>query len=83
MSASNTTPRLFVPDTLAQGADIAATPAQAHYLGTVMRQGPGADVSLFNGRDGEFLARITAIRRDRASFTVTRQTRPQTPEPDL
>ena len=83
MTNSNTTPRLFVPDALHQGAEIAATPAQAHHLGTVLRQGPGAPLRLFNGHEGEWAARLASIRRDRANLVVEHQTRPQTPEPDL
>lgn len=83
MTHSNTTPRLFVPDDLTEGADLAATPGQAHYLGTVLRQAPGAALRLFNGRDGEFAARIAFLRKDRAAFEVGRQIRPQAPEPDL
>ena len=83
MTTANTTPRLVVPAPLTPGAELAATPAQAHFLGTVMRQGEGTKLRLFNGRDGEFEAEIASIRRDRASFTVHRQTRPQMPEPDL
>ena len=76
-------PRLFVPADLAAGASIQATPAQAHYLGTVLRCGPSDPVHLFNGRDGEWLARIGELRRDRVTLTVETQTRPQAPEPDL
>ena len=47
---------------------IAATAAQAHYLAHVMRRGPGDTLRLFNGRDGEFAARIETVRRDRASL---------------
>ena len=83
MTHSYTTPRLFVPDPLAEGVEIAASPAQAHYLGTVMRQAAGAPLRLFNGSDGEWAARLAAIRKDRATFAVKRQTRPQAPEPDL
>lgn len=83
MTHSNTTPRLFVPEPLAEGTEIAATPAQAHYLGTVMRQAAGAPLRLFNGQDGEWQARLATIRKDRATFAVERQTRPQAPEPDL
>lgn len=83
MTHSNTTPRLYVPEPLAEGTEIAATPAQAHYLGTVMRQAAGAPLRLFNGQDGEWAARLSAIRKDRATFAVERQTRPQAPEPDL
>ena len=58
--------RLYVEPPLVADAMIAVTPAQAHYLGTVMRRGPGDALRLFNGRDGEFQARIATIRRDQA-----------------
>ena len=44
--------RLFVPDDLRGAARIALPPEQAHYLLNVMRLGPGAELHLFNGRDG-------------------------------
>ena len=43
----------------------------------------GDPVHLFNGRDGEWQARIAALRRDRLCLTVETQRRPQQPEPDL
>jgi 16S rRNA (uracil1498-N3)-methyltransferase len=76
-------PRLFVTAPLAEGLEILATPAQAHYLGTVMRRGVGEPVHLFNGQDGEFAARLATLRRDRASFVVGPQRRPQAAELDL
>jgi 16S rRNA (uracil1498-N3)-methyltransferase len=75
--------RLFLPTPLHAGADIAPTPAQAHYLGTVMRRGVGDPVEIFNGTDGAWEGRITALKRDRATIALLRQTRAQTPEPDL
>ena len=57
--------------------------AQAHYLGNVMRRGVGDAVRLFNGRDGEWLARIAAIRKDKAVLAVEGQLRPQAPEADI
>lgn len=75
--------RLHVAMPLAAGAVLSATPAQAHYLGTVMRRGPGATLHLFNGRDGEWEARIVALSRDAARLAVVRQERPQADEPDL
>ena len=75
--------RLYVADTLSPGGIVAATRGQAHYLATVMRRGPGATVLLFNGREGEFLARIETIGRDGAALRVQRSTRSQAPEPDL
>ena len=82
-SADTTSIRLFIDAPLAPGAEIAATPSQAHYLGTVMRRAPGEGLRLFNGRDGEWRAHIGAIRKDRALLLVDRRLRPQSPEPDL
>jgi len=75
--------RLYVAEPLVAGASITASASQAHYLGTVMRRGPGDEVRLFNGQDGEFGTRIETIRRDRATLHIGRQLRPQAPEPDL
>jgi 16S rRNA (uracil1498-N3)-methyltransferase len=78
-----TTPRLYVPDALTTGATIAASPAQAHYLGTVLRRGVNDPMHLFNGHDGEWQARIAEQRRDRLTLAVEQQLRPQGAEPDL
>jgi 16S rRNA (uracil1498-N3)-methyltransferase len=47
-----------------------------------MRLGAGDAVLLFNGRDGEWEARVAETGRRRASLTVERRVRPQAPEPD-
>jgi len=75
--------RLFVTAPLAAGAEIAATAAQAHHLGGVMRRAVGDAVVLFNGSDGEWAARIVALRRGVAGFVADEMLRPQAPEPDL
>lgn len=75
--------RLHLAIPLAAGAEPETTPGQAHYLATVMRRAVGSPVRVFNGRDGEWQARIVALRRDRGRLLVERQTRPQAPEPDL
>ncbi len=76
-------PRLFLDEALEAGREVAATPAQAHYLGGVLRRGAGDPVLLFNGKDGEWSARIAGLKRDRASFVPERRTRPQSPGLDL
>jgi 16S rRNA (uracil1498-N3)-methyltransferase len=76
-------PRLYVPASLSSAATIAGTAAQAHYLGTVLRCGPKDPVHLFNGRDGEWQARIAELRRDSVTMTVEKPLRRQEPEPDL
>ncbi len=75
--------RLHVAAPLAEGDSIAATAAQAHYLAHVMRRGPGDTLLLFNGRDGEFAARIETVRRDSATLRVEHRTRAQSNGPDL
>jgi 16S rRNA (uracil1498-N3)-methyltransferase len=75
--------RLFVDAPLAGGAEVAASPGQAHHLGTVMRRAAGAPVRVFNGREGEWLARITGLAREGARLAIQHQLRPQSPEPDL
>lgn len=54
-------------------------PGQAHYLGTVLRMAPGAEVALFNAQDGEWLASLVAARRDRAQVRLLHRRR--APEP--
>jgi 16S rRNA (uracil1498-N3)-methyltransferase len=75
--------RLFIQAALAAGAALDATPGQAHYLATVMRRGPGDPLRLFNGRDGEFAARIETLRRGAGRFLVGARLRAQAPEPGL
>src|ERR1700761_4727480 len=75
--------RLYVIDTLAEGDSITATAGQAHYLTRVMRRGPGDPVLVFNGRDGEFSARIETSGRDRVALRIEQRTRAQLAEPDL
>ncbi|HET6183734.1 MAG TPA: 16S rRNA (uracil(1498)-N(3))-methyltransferase [Acetobacteraceae bacterium] len=75
--------RLFVAAPLAEGAAVAATPEQARYLGAVMRRAVGDHVLLFNGADGEWLARIATLGRGAAGLIAERRLRPQRAEPDL
>jgi 16S rRNA (uracil1498-N3)-methyltransferase len=80
---AHTTPRLFIPTPLAAGAPVPAEAGQAHYLGNVLRRAPSDLVRLFNGRDGEFAARIDSMKKDRAVFVPEALLRPQAAEPDL
>ena len=53
-------PRLFVQACLGGGAALPLSAPQRHYLSHVMRLGQGDLLRLFNGRDGEWLARLDA-----------------------
>lgn len=83
MRANYRMQRLFVPDDLAAGRQIEASAAQAHYLLKVLRMAEGAEILLFNGRDGEWRARLSAIARKSATLEADGQTRPQPATPDL
>ncbi|RDW13548.1 16S rRNA (uracil(1498)-N(3))-methyltransferase [Paracoccus thiocyanatus] len=75
--------RLFIDHPLAQGQGVGLNPDQAHYLSAVMRQAPGAEILVFNGRDGEWLARIERLAKRQGALTALRQTAPQLDPPDL
>ncbi len=62
---------------------MAASPAQAHHLATVLRRGEGDAVRLFNGEDGEWAARIAQVRHGRCAFEVGARLRGQAPEADV
>ena len=46
---------------------------QANYLGNVMRLGPGAELLVFDGQSGEWLARIAEAGRKRMTLSVERK----------
>jgi 16S rRNA (uracil1498-N3)-methyltransferase len=73
--------RLHTGADLSAGQAVEATPAQAHYLATVMRRSAGDVVRLFNGRGGEWDTRITTLARAKASLTPEVLVRPQLDEP--
>jgi 16S rRNA (uracil1498-N3)-methyltransferase len=75
--------RLFVEHPLAAGAAVGLPADQAHYLRSVMRLEPGVPLLLFNGRDGEWRARLDGLGKGWASCSVEEATRPQLPEPDI
>jgi 16S rRNA (uracil1498-N3)-methyltransferase len=77
------TPRLYVSQDLAEGAEVKLDPQQTNYLVNVMRLGAGAPTLLFNGRDGEFSASLAASSRKAASLIVGARTRAQERPPDV
>lgn len=77
------TPRLYVTDDLAAGVGLTLPEEQSHYLSRVMRLGPGDPVRLFNGRDGEFDATVSAAGKKTVQLAVGARTRVQTAAPDV
>jgi 16S rRNA (uracil1498-N3)-methyltransferase len=75
--------RLYVEAPLAAGLEVTLGADQAHYLLHVMRLAAGAELALFNGRDGEWRATLTRAAKKAASLTVGGPLREQEVEPDL
>ena len=77
------TPRLYLEAPLAAGAGLPLDRGQTNYLINVLRRKTGDSVLVFNGRDGEWRARVDMVTRKGATLTVDEQTRPQTAPGDL
>ncbi|MCO5157751.1 MAG: 16S rRNA (uracil(1498)-N(3))-methyltransferase [Aquamicrobium sp.] len=83
MRANYKLQRLFMPHDLGPGAAFEADRAQSHYLAHVLRMGEGAELLVFNGRDGEWRARVAAVSKKGVRLAVEHAERPQPPAPDL
>ncbi len=75
--------RLYVDQPLGPGQSVPLSRDQAHYLFGVMRQGVGAEVSLFNGRDGEWQAEVVEAGKRAGVLVCVSQTKPLQMPPDL
>ena len=75
--------RLHVEHPLGEGQTLRLTRDQAHYLFVVMRQGAGDAVRIFNGRDGEWQATVTAAGKRGGVLTCEAQSAPQRDPPDM
>jgi len=75
-------PRLFVNAPLAGGSAVSLERNQANYLVNVLRLPRGGELLLFNGRDGEWRARLAGSKKA-LTAEVGEQTRPQPPANDL
>ena len=75
MTARNP-PRLYMSAPLEPRADITPTDDQQHYLLRVLRLKAGDAVLVFNGADGEFLARVVAVGAKRITLKLESQQRP-------
>jgi 16S rRNA (uracil1498-N3)-methyltransferase len=76
-------PRLFVRDPLADDGRVELDAGQANYLGNVLRLGEGAQLLVFDGKSGEWLARISESGKKHMTLSVERQTREAETVPDI
>jgi 16S rRNA (uracil1498-N3)-methyltransferase len=74
-------PRVFVDAPLAPGDALTLDDAKRHHLGTVLRLGAGAPVTLFNGDGHEYDARVEQAERKRMTLTVQAARAPQRESP--
>ncbi len=75
--------RLFVDAPLAPAGEIALGPDQANYLLNVLRLGDGNEILVFNGSDGEWLARVRRDGKRGCTLILQQQTRRQENGPDI
>ncbi|BBF93664.1 ribosomal RNA small subunit methyltransferase E [Blastochloris tepida] len=75
--------RLFAEGTFAPDAEISIGPDATNYLANVLRLRVGDEFLLFNGRDGEWRARIADLKKRGATLVLAGRTRPQTAPCDL
>jgi len=79
----DSTPRLYVETTLAEGHAVRIEGGQAHYLSAVMRLKQGDPVRLFDDATGEWLALAEVIGRRDLILRVEARLREREPVPDL
>ena len=83
MRENYTLTRLFLETDLSQGDEIDLSREQAHYLGSVLRRVEGASIRVFNGRDGEWRAKIAEIGKKSGRLIVSEILRDQNSVPDM
>ena len=76
-------PRLYLDAPLGPNAEIAPERDQSNYLLNVLRLGDGDEILAFNGRDGEWRARIDEAARKSCRLVVDGLLRAQRAEADL
>jgi 16S rRNA (uracil1498-N3)-methyltransferase len=64
-------PRFYLDQTLAPGARFSLPPGPARHAARALRLGVDDAVTLFNGRGGEYAARIERIHKDEVAVSVT------------
>ncbi|WP_027487271.1 16S rRNA (uracil(1498)-N(3))-methyltransferase [Allorhizobium undicola] len=83
MRANYRMQRLYVQADLLPEQPLETNAEQFNYLANVLRLADEAELLLFNGRDGEWRARLAFPTRKKILLTPVEQTRPQPAHPDL
>ncbi|MBC7148678.1 MAG: 16S rRNA (uracil(1498)-N(3))-methyltransferase [Rhizobium sp.] len=83
MRANYRMQRLYVEADLGLDKAVETSPEQFNYLANVLRLQDGAEILVFNGRDGEWKATLTFPSRKKIQLTPIELTRPQPEDCDL
>lgn len=83
MARKSSSIRLYIDHPLGAGERVTLSREQAHYLFGVMRLGAEDDVLLFNGRDGEWRARVLESFKRGGVLECADQTAPLKMPPDV
>lgn len=75
--------RLYCDVPLHPGADIQCAVDQSNYLINTLRMGLGDEILVFNGREGEWLAKITQVKKKASALTAIEQVREQSSGPNI
>ena len=75
--------RLYVTSDIKAGTAIETDHDQFNYLANVLRMEDGAELLIFNGRDGEWKVSVSFPTRKRILLTPIEETRPQPAPSDL
>jgi 16S rRNA (uracil1498-N3)-methyltransferase len=76
-------PRLYLDQPFAPGQTLPLSDAQANYLFAVLRLTQGAEVDVFNGRDGEWRATVAQAAKRAGVLRLEAPQAPQVAPPDL
>ncbi len=75
--------RLYIDSPMKADVAVSCASDKAHYLLNVLRLKAGDAILIFNGRDGEWRARLTDVAKRRCSLVPEEQVRGQENGPDL
>ncbi|MCP4934141.1 MAG: 16S rRNA (uracil(1498)-N(3))-methyltransferase [bacterium] len=83
MSEQISSHRLYIDAPLASDRAFNCAPTQAHYLLSVLRLGEGAQLPVFNGLEGEWLARLRMAGKKKCDLIIVKQLRKQQAGPAI
>lgn len=75
--------RLFTDTDLQIGAQLSLNQEQTNYLNNVLRCKNGENINIFDGKSGEYSARITQISKKKCSLQVEKKIKEFSVSPDL